>query len=394
MPDGDPPGNRRRPPWWPDDEPWPPRPAWGGRRHRPYGPWGAGAWHADPPWNDAAWRRRRRRRIGCALAVFVVIVVVGVTAVVGFVALLLGLAGIGGAVHPEAIVVAVLVAGVLFAALSRAARRFATPVDELLDAADRLAEGDYAVRVPERGPAELRAAAHALNTLAERLAATEERRRAMLADVSHELRTPLTVVRGGLEGMLDGVHPRDDQHLAALRDETLLLDRLIDDLRTLSLAEVGALPLSRSPESPADLVEDAVAAFRAGAGAAGVALEVDVAAGVPRVDADRVRIAEVLRNLLANALRFTPAGGSVTVSAALGPAAMVTFSVRDTGTGLAPGEAAHIFDRYRRAADAGGSGLGLSIARELVAAHGGTIDATSDGPGLGTVVRFSLPLAR
>ncbi len=325
-----------------------------------------------------------------------VLVVVGIASALGFaVAGLIGLAGLGaqGIGHPAVLAVALLAGLGVLAMLGRGARRVALPVDDLLDAADRLADGDYSVRVPERGPSDLRAAARALNTLGERLAATEERRRAMLADVSHELRTPLTVVRGGLEGMLDGIHPRDDAHLAALRDETLLLDRLIDDLRTLSLAEVGALPLDREAVAPAVLVEDAVAALGPAAASSGITLVSDPAAGLPDVLADRARIGEVLRNLLANAIRYTPAGGAIHIGAARDVSGSVTFTVRDTGAGLPTGDAERIFDRYRRAVDSTGSGLGLAIARELVAAHGGTIRAESDGPGLGTTVRFTIPAA-
>ncbi len=288
--------------------------------------------------------------------------------------------------------ITLIVAAIVLTGASRVARRLSAPVDELLDAADRLAAGDYDVRVAERGPRDLRAAARALNTLAERLADTELRRRALFADVSHELRTPLTVVRGGLEGMLDGVRPRDDEHIGALRDETLLLDRLIDDLRTVALAEVGALTLHREDVAPADAVDAAVAALRATADAAGVRLSGRAAEQLPTISADPVRLGEILRNLLANALRATPAGGEVEVAAAP-DAHAIAFTVRDTGAGLALGEAERIFDRYHRAADSTGSGLGLTIARELVEAHGGTITAVSDGPGRGTTVRFTIPAA-
>jgi signal transduction histidine kinase len=267
-------------------------------------------------------------------------------------------------------------------------------VDDLLEAADRLAQGDYAIRVAERGPRELREAARALNTLAERLAATEQRRRALFADVSHELRTPLTVVRGGLEGMLDGIRPRDDAHIAALRDETLLLDRIIEDLRTVSLAEAGALPLHFEELAPATLVRDAVTALAGAAVSAGVRLHADFAAGVPTIVADPDRLAEVLRNLVANAIRYTPEGGTVLVDVTAPDPFRVAFAVTDSGAGLAPGDAERIFDRFQRSADSTGSGLGLSIARELVAAHGGSIAASSPGPGRGTTVRFTIPISR
>ena len=214
------------------------------------------------------WPRRHRGRFGCLVAAVVVFVVGMATVATWILAGLLGLTGIhaGSSAVPGQVVLAVAVGAILLVALGRSARRVSAPVTDLLAAADRLAIGDYEVRVPERGPRELRAAARSLNTLAERLAATDERRRALLADISHELRTPLTVVRGGLEGMLDGLRPRDDAHLAALRDETLLIDRLIDDLRTVALAQTGALPLHLAEVEPADLVDDAVAAMTGSAG--------------------------------------------------------------------------------------------------------------------------------
>ncbi len=327
----------------------------------------------------------------------IVIFVVGVATVATWVlAGLLGLARVAGTSFaiPGQVVLALVVGVFLLGVLGRGARRVSAPADDLLAAADRLAKGDYEVRVAERGPRELRAAARSLNTLAERLAATDERRRALLADVSHELRTPLTVVRGGLEGMLDGIRPRDDAHLAALRDETLLIDRLIEDLRTVALAQAGALPLHLGEVVPAALVDDAVAAMAGSAEGAGIRLRGLHAEGLPTLLADASRLAEVLRNLVANALRYTPAGGTIDVEATAPDGRTVAFAVVDSGTGLVPGDAERIFERYERAAGSPGSGLGLSIARELVTAHGGSIAASSAGPGQGTTVRFTIPVAR
>ncbi len=347
------------------------------------------------------WRRHARRRIGCAVAVLVVFMVGIATVGTWLVAGVLGLAGVAGPapVGSGQVLVALAVGLLVLFVFGRSVRRVTMPVTDLLEAADRLAAGDYEFRVDERGPRELREAARALNTLAERLAATEQRRRALLADVSHELRTPLTVVRGGLEGMLDGLRPRDDAHIAALRDETILLDRLIDDLRTVALAEAGALSLHPEPVDPAGLARDAVAAFEGSASAAGVTLHAVMDDALPPLQADPARLAEVLRNLVANALRYTPPGGEIVVAVALerasagrdGPSRVVAFEVRDTGAGLARGDAERIFDRYHRAADSSGSGLGLAIARELVRLHGGTITASSAGPGRGTMIRFTIP---
>jgi two-component system sensor histidine kinase BaeS len=212
----------------------------------------------------------------------------------------------------------------------------------------------------------------------------------MLADVTHELRTPLTVVQGGLEAMVDGVHPMDEDHVAPLLAETAVMTRLLDDLRTLSLADAGALTLHREPADLAALARDVVAANASLAGAKGVTL---AATGDARLvtEVDPVRVREVIANLVSNALRHTPSGGRVEVEVhAEGEAAIVT--VRDTGEGIPPADLARVFDRYQRRSDTGGTGLGLAIVRDLVAAHGGTVTAESDGiPGRGSTFRASIP---
>jgi two-component system sensor histidine kinase BaeS len=167
--------------------------------------------------------------------------------------------------------------------------------------------------------------------------------------------------------------------------------RLLDDLQTLSTAEAGVLRLHRERLHPADLVEDAIAAFRPRAAETNVRLEGHASAELPELDIDPVRIGEVLSNLLANALRHTPSDGSVTVSAGRTGDA-VEFAVADTGSGIAAGELPHVFDRFVKTVDSGGAGLGLAIAKALVEAHGGTISAESQ-PGRGTTMRFTLPLA-
>lgn len=222
-------------------------------------------------------------------------------------------------------------------------------------------------------------------------------------DVARALRTtsnvPLIILtaRGeetdrivGLEGVIDGVYPADREHLEPLLDQTRVLSRLIEDLRVLSLAESGALTLHRETTDLGELVEDTAAAFRAQAASAGVTLAVDAAAPLPETEIDSVRIQEVVSNLLANALRYTPAGGRIDVAVtAEGGAQRV--EIRDTGAGIARDALAHVFDRFWKSGDSRGSGLGLAIAKGLVAAHGGEISVTSEGPGRGTTVRFSLP---
>jgi two-component system sensor histidine kinase BaeS len=266
-------------------------------------------------------------------------------------------------------------------------------LDRLVDAAGRVEEGDYATRVEEpiagRGP--LRQLVRGFNSMAGRLEANEEQRRRLLADVSHELRTPLAVIQGNIEAILDGVHEADEAHLGAILEETHVLARLVDDLRTVALSESGSLPLHREPTDLAILAAEAVTAFRRAAEAAGVRLDVRVGDDVPLLDVDPVRIREVLSNLVANALRHTPSGGSIDVEASLSAsAATVEIVVRDTGSGIDPALLPHIFDRFAKSADSRGSGLGLAIARGLVEAHGGSIEV--DSSVAGTVFRLRLPI--
>ncbi|HEX6655485.1 MAG TPA: HAMP domain-containing sensor histidine kinase, partial [Candidatus Limnocylindria bacterium] len=211
----------------------------------------------------------------------------------------------------------------------------------------------------------------------------------LLADVSHELRTPLSVIQGNVEGILDGLYPADRPHLEPILEEIGLLERLVDDLRTLSLAETGELRLHREPAHLADLLGEVVTAFEARAQAAGLALRLQAPAELPVLDIDATRMRQVLGNLVANALRFTPRGGEVVVVASVeGDSSII--EVRDTGPGIAAEALPHVFDRFYRSGDSAGSGLGLPIARSLIEAHGGSIEALSP-PGGGTTIRLRLP---
>ena len=328
------------------------------------------------------------RRVGCAFIAFVVVVV-------GFAALLVSaIAGLIGrqAGWPSALLVGLVVL-FLLSIVARGVGRAARPVGDLVEAAGRIEEGDLGARVPERGPREVRAMARAFNAMSERLEATETERRRLLADVSHELRTPLTVIQGNLEGVLDGVYPADAEHLAPILEETRLMERLIEDLRVLSLAEAGAMRLEREPTDLATLVNDVVAGLRVKADAGDITLTVAGGAQLPSLSLDPVRIRAVLENLLANALRHTPSGGRVSVSLISEGPDEIAISVEDTGSGIDPEALGRIFDRFSRSPDSPGSGLGLAIARALVEAHGGQISATSE-PGRGTTVRFTLPVDR
>jgi len=242
-------------------------------------------------------------------------------------------------------------------------------------------------------PPPVRALARGFNTMAARLEADEAQRRTLLADVTHELRTPLTVVQGSVEAILDGVHPADETHLTAILEETRVLDRLIEDLRTLALSESGALSLHREPTDLAILATDAATSFAAAAAAAGVEIATNVADDLPLLEVDPVRIREVIGNLVANALRHTPPGGRIEIDArrVAGPAGgRIEIAVRDTGSGIDPELLPHVFDRFARGSGSTGSGLGLSIARGLVELHGGTIEASARGGG-GTRILIRLP---
>lgn len=350
---------RQRPQWWPENEPWPPGDwePWGRRSGR--GPWRWG-------W---LWML-----FGLGM---LLLVCLGGTALFWFTASRVGaltssLGGFATALSGAALIVGMF--GVLLAV--RVVRRAIRPINDLMDAAARVQDGDFSARVRPRGPREVRQLVNNFNAMAERLQQNEAARRALLADVTHELRTPLTIIQGNIEGVLDGVYERDDAHLAPILDEARVMARLIDDLRTLSLAEAGALALQREPADLSALARDAAAAFQAQADAAGVALTVD-APEVVEAEVDEVRIRAVLNNLLANALRYTPGGGSITVRVAReGERARVEVS--DTGRGIAPEALPHIFDRFTKDRDSSGSGLGLAIARQIIELHGGEITAVSE----------------
>jgi two-component system OmpR family sensor kinase/two-component system sensor histidine kinase BaeS len=278
-----------------------------------------------------------------------------------------------------------------FVAFGRLIRRTAKPIGDVMDAAGRIADGDLSARARVHGPPDVRNLAGAFNRMADRLERNEQNRRDLLADVAHELRTPLSVIRGRVEGMRDGLYEADGEHLELIEQETDVLARLLGDLQLLSNAEAGALPLHRERLEPTELTDAAVGAYRAQADEAGIALETRSDEEIPRLDVDRVRIGEVLSNLIANAIRHTPAGGTVTVAVArVGEA--VRFEVIDTGEGIPPDELPTIFDRFAKSPESRGVGLGLAIAKSLVQAHGGTISAESE-PGRGTSIRFVIPSA-
>jgi signal transduction histidine kinase len=210
-----------------------------------------------------------------------------------------------------------------------------------------------------------------------------------MADVAHELRTPLSVLQGRLEGLLDGVYPRDDRHITEVLEETHILSRLIDDLRTLALTDAGALPLQKESTDIVGLVRDVVRSMEAAATQKSVQLNVIPSAENVILDIDPLRIREVLTNLLSNAVRHSPAGSAVAISVE-GSDQSVRVTVSDMGQGMTPEEVVRVFDRFYKGAESRGSGLGLTIAKGIVTAHGGAISAASQR-GRGTAVAFTLP---
>ncbi|HEX6254257.1 MAG TPA: HAMP domain-containing sensor histidine kinase [Euzebyales bacterium] len=348
------------PPWWPDGEPWPPR----------HGP-GSQEW--------AAFGRRVGRKL-----LAVVLLVLAAPVFLGLVVA----STIGGADGALAVAAVWIVMAVLVAGAATVLWRTWAPIRRLIGAAGRLADGDYDTRVDATGPVLTRPVLASFNRMAARLQAADEQRRQLLADVGHELRTPLTVLRGDLEAMVDGVRPVDPDHLRQLLDDIAVVERLLDDLRTLSLAESGALVLHREPSDIGEVARDAVDHLARVAIDEEVQLRVD-AVPVPVIDVDRARIHQVVSNLVGNAIGATPPGGDVTVVVREG-AGGVVLDVRDTGVGIPTDQVDLVFERFHKGAGSSGTGLGLTISRDLVAAHGGTLDIAETSPA-GTTMRITLP---
>jgi len=244
-------------------------------------------------------------------------------------------------------------------------RGVATPLADVMAAADAVAEGDLSVRVSNRAPGEFGQLVRSFNRMIEELEQADRRRRNLTADVAHELRTPLHIIRGNLEGILDGVYEPTGKRITATLDETLMLARLVDDLQTLSLAEAGQLPLTRETIDAFELLADARTSFSGQAEASGIELRVEAEAADPLyVTVDVGRLDQVLSNLIANALRHTPAGGTITLKAEPAPEG-VCLTVRDTGEGISAEDLPYIFDRFwrgdRSRSHAGGAGSGLGL---------------------------------
>ncbi len=269
------------------------------------------------------------------------------------------------------------------------ARRATAPARELTRAARAVAAGDRSERVDFEAPDELGEMAKAFNSMAETIEDEDRLRRVFSAEVAHELRTPLAILRTQIEGLQDGVVEPTSPELASLHEETLRLTRLVADLETLASADAAGFSLVRSPMDLRAVLEEAAAEFVGPFEAEGVHLATDLEP--VELEADPTRVRQIVANLLSNALKFTPAGGEVRLHLAVeGDEAAI--SVSDTGPGIPPDELARVFDRFfrGRTVRAGGSGIGLTVARELALAHGGEVTVASE-PGHGAIFTVRLP---
>ena len=365
--------HRQRPPWWPENEEWPPK-RWRYMRGNPF-----------------------FRRMGCFFFGFMFLAFIGLLGILRFIlAPIVNVHVDSPFARPDFIVPFGFVGFLLLVFAVgwgvRSVRRISRPLDDLVDASRKVAEGDYSVRVEEKGSPEIYSLMRGFNSMAERLQISDQQRRNMLADVSHELRTPITVIQGNVEGILDGLYPADEARLKSILEETQVLSRLVDDLRTLALAESGALRLKHEPTNLAELIRDAVSGFEAQAKEKDINLRLALNHG-DEANIDPQRIREVLMNLLSNALRYTPRGGEINVRFAetgSGPDRSVTISIEDNGPGIESADMPHVFDRVYKSSDSGGMRLGLSIAKYLVEAHNGKIWAESE-VGKRTKISFTVP---
>lgn len=278
-------------------------------------------------------------------------------------------------------------------------RRLTRPLRDLELGAQSLNLRQLDVQIDDsKGGQEIEAVAKAFNNMTQRLRHSEAVRKNLLADVAHELRTPLTVVQGNLRAMLDGVYPTNEEEIAGLFDQTQHLTRLVEDLHELANAEADQLSLDFEDVNIAEMVQACASAFRPMAEEKEITLRPELLGKLPTISADRTRITQALNNLINNAIRHTPANGTITIQAEE-QSGSLEIRVNDTGDGIAPDHLPHVFDRFYRAdpsrqrhEDDSGSGLGLAIARAVIETHNGTITAESDGLEKGSRFIIKLPV--
>lgn len=275
------------------------------------------------------------------------------------------------------------------------ARNIARPIRDLTQATTAVAHGELGRQVEVRGNDEIAELSISFNQMSSDLALASRQRRQMTADIAHELRTPLSIIMGYTESLRDGVLPSNAETFDIIYDEAEHLSRLVQDLRTLSLADAGELSLNLGLIDPVELLRNVAARYAHQAEQKGVGLQVEVGSELPDVEVDQGRMEQVLSNLVSNALRYTPAQGQITLSAHQKSSDLLVLQVQDTGVGIAPEDVERIFDRFykvdaSRTAENGESGLGLAIARSLVLMHNGRISVESVG-GSGSTFRIELP---
>jgi len=298
----------------------------------------------------------------------------------------------------EALLLAALAAGIVAVVVSLLlSRSVVAPLRVLTSASRRISDGQYDERVRSSGSDELGQLAHSFNQMADKLEQVETMRRQLIGDVSHELRTPLTAIKGNMEGLLDGVIPAGPEVYQQVHQEADRLARLVDDLQELSRVEAKAYSFDVHPLAVSMLVQTTVKRLLPQAQAKHIRLHTDLSPDLPQVLADADRITQVLTNLTSNAVQYTPEGGDVTISA-VRQGGEIHLSVTDTGIGIPTEHLPHIFTRFYRVdksrsrQSGGGSGIGLTIAKYIVEAHGGRIWVESGGEGRGSTFAFSLPV--
>jgi two-component system OmpR family sensor kinase len=283
------------------------------------------------------------------------------------------------------------------------ARQFTRPINALAAGAHHIADGDMGIRVQIKSNDEIGDLARSFNNMASSLDKSEQARQRLVTDIAHEVRTPLTIIEGTVEGIADGVFPPNSEHLDSIREQTVLLNRLVGDLRDLSLAETGQLKMDPMPTNMVELVRRKISQIEMKTREKSIRLELKVDKRIPDIEVDPHRMDQIISNLLTNAIRHTPNTGSITVSIRRVSKAdshmnqpYLSFSIANTGEGIMAEHLSHIFDRFyrvepSRARSEGGAGLGLAIVKQLVEAHGGKVWAESS-PGKGSIFYIALPI--